>query len=138
MSALKVRYVGKKDSETDHLYGTGIVWIGAGDVQEVPADAWLKMAKHTDVWELVESEAAQAPADGKGKGGLSDADTKKDGDVSDPALADENAKIAMTLENLDALTDAEVREFAKSLQVTLPPNLKGDNLRARVREALAA
>lgn len=51
-STVLVEYVGKKPEETDHLYGTNIVWQGYGDVQEVPASAWGRMRKHADVWRL--------------------------------------------------------------------------------------
>src|SRR5262249_62007667 len=40
MSTVRVRYVGLKPREQDHLYGTGIWWEGAGDVKDVPADKW--------------------------------------------------------------------------------------------------
>jgi len=50
---IKVRYVGVKEAHTDHLYGTAQVWIGPGDVQEVPADVWSKFAQHPDVYALV-------------------------------------------------------------------------------------
>jgi hypothetical protein len=49
-----VEYVGAKQSETDHLYGTGLVWSGRGDVQLVPADKWSQMKRHVDVWRALE------------------------------------------------------------------------------------
>lgn len=52
MVKLKVEYVGLKDRETDHLYGTGITWVGKGDIHDVPADAWEGMKNHPDVWRL--------------------------------------------------------------------------------------
>jgi hypothetical protein len=46
-----LRYVGKKPSEVDHIYGTGIQWIkGISDVQEVPEDKAPFLLAHPDVW----------------------------------------------------------------------------------------
>jgi hypothetical protein len=60
-----VEYIGKKDFETDHLYGTGLTWIGQGNIQHVPEAAWAKMKKHDDVWrEAAPPEAVGAPAEG--------------------------------------------------------------------------
>jgi hypothetical protein len=55
MSTLSVRYVGLKPKETDCVAGTGLTWIGKGDVQQVPVKAWDIMQKHPDVWELVDT-----------------------------------------------------------------------------------
>lgn len=65
-SEVLVEYVGLKDRETDCVGGTGLVWIGLGSRQWVPAKAWEVMKKHTDVWKAVEPEepavADPAPA----------------------------------------------------------------------------
>lgn len=55
---VRIEYVGLKDREVDHLYGTGIVWTGRGCVQSVPVDAWQKMKKHNDVWREASPPAA--------------------------------------------------------------------------------
>lgn len=64
MAKVKVEYVGLKPAETDHLYGTGITWVGLGDVHDVSAEAWEGMQNHPDVWKLVESDSGltRAPA----------------------------------------------------------------------------
>lgn len=59
MSTVKVRYVGKKEAKNDNVAGTGTVWRGTDDIQEVPLAAWAKMSMHPDIWERV---AEQAPA----------------------------------------------------------------------------
>lgn len=63
---VQVEYVGLKDEETDHLYGTGLVWKGQGDVKRVPRAAWERMKAHPDVWQLADGEpkgkAPQKPA----------------------------------------------------------------------------
>lgn len=66
---MQVRYLGNKARKEDNVAGSGVVWIGNGDVQEVPAEAWPKLAKHPDVWELVEQKGEVASS----FAGLSDA-----------------------------------------------------------------
>lgn len=59
----KIRYIGKKERRADTMYGTGLVWHGAGDVQscEDPAKAKL-LLRHTDMFEAVGEGAAPTPA----------------------------------------------------------------------------
>ena len=46
-----IEYVGKKPIKPDNVAGTGIVWHGPGDVQEVPDPAaCAKLLRHQDVW----------------------------------------------------------------------------------------
>ena len=123
-----VEYVGLKDSEADHLYGTGLVWHGKGDVQLVPAATWGRMRKHTDVWRAVAAQAVTS--DGAIPSG-------KTADGNAPA-AEESTKppTGATLADLDAMTDDEVRAFAKANNVQLHPKLGSEKLRPKVREAL--
>jgi hypothetical protein len=53
---IKVRYVGLKERRADTVAGTGTVWIGHGDVQDVPDAAWPKLSKHPDIWERVDAD----------------------------------------------------------------------------------
>lgn len=53
MSTVKVKYVGVKPQKTDNVAGTGQVWNGPDDVQEVPIAAWAKLSKHPDIWQRV-------------------------------------------------------------------------------------
>lgn len=48
---MKIRYVGQKAQKPDNVAGSGIVWFGHGDVQEVPAGYAAKLLAHVDVWE---------------------------------------------------------------------------------------
>jgi len=54
---MKIRYIGKKPSRADTLYGTGLVWNGHGDVQTCtdPAKAKL-LLRHTDMFEPADGE----------------------------------------------------------------------------------
>jgi hypothetical protein len=42
-----IKYIGKRDSYTDGLYGTRITW-NRGDTKDVPDDIAAKMLKHPD------------------------------------------------------------------------------------------
>jgi hypothetical protein len=48
-ATVPILYVGRKEREQDHLYGTGIVWL-PGEVKDVPADKAPLLLRHTDVW----------------------------------------------------------------------------------------
>lgn len=118
-STVLVEYVGAKDSETDHLYGTGIVWTGKGDVQEVPAANWSRMKKHVDVWREVTDDA---PA-----GGLQQATGQQEGDDK-PTTPTGNP------DGLDGKGKEELHEIAKQRGVIVHPNAGP----AKVIEALRA
>ena len=150
-----VEYVGKKASETDHLYGTGITWIGSGDVHEVPAGAWERMKVHADVWR----EAAKVESDSTPQPGLKpaagdevqlqpdiayamsaqhsealrreEAEQAAGGDVRDAA-----SDLAQKLAKMD---DDKVRAYVKAAGAgALHHKLMGSNLRARAIEAIQA
>jgi hypothetical protein len=53
----KVKYVGLKPVKTDNVALTGAIWNGNGDIQDVSAAAWEKLAKHPDIWELVKEDS---------------------------------------------------------------------------------
>lgn len=102
---LKVRYVGLKDKEVDCVAGTGVTWIGHGDVQSVPAKAWAIMAKHPDVWDLVEGEDDGA--------GLSDAAASKALAEREKALNEWGSQLDSRERELDA-REAAVAEREKA------------------------
>lgn len=57
--SINIRYIGNKDVQEDHLYGTGIVWTGKGDVRPVPEDKAPFLLQHTDVWKDARSASAR-------------------------------------------------------------------------------
>ena len=59
----KIRYIGKKEKKLDTISGTGLIWLGNGDIQEVPASAVSKLIQHTDSFELVDSGSEVIEAD---------------------------------------------------------------------------
>lgn len=85
MSKLNVRYVGRKPSRTDTVAGTGITWVGEGDVQAVPAEAWPALSKHPDIWQLVLEDEPQQPTAVSPGPSLSDADPQQ-GAAPGPSL----------------------------------------------------
>lgn len=142
-----VEYVGLKPSETDHLYGTNIVWVGKGDVQMVPAAAWARMKKHVDVW----CEAAPAESANLSQVGAevqipvdiayalsqehSDALRAEEGSVPPEEMATAASDMA---QKFAAMTDDEVRAYVKEAAgVKLHHALIGVNLRAKALEAIS-
>lgn len=55
-------YVGRKPVKKDTVAGTGIIWAGYGDAQEVPHAAAVKMLQHPDVWVTRKVFEANYPA----------------------------------------------------------------------------
>lgn len=45
-----ITYIGKKSLKTDTVAGTGIIWVGYGDTQEVMHVAAVKLLQHPAVW----------------------------------------------------------------------------------------
>lgn len=64
-----ITYVGKKSPKTDTVAGTGTIWAGHGDTQEVIHGAAVKLLQHPDVWvteakfkAMQQTESAAPPA----------------------------------------------------------------------------
>lgn len=60
---VRVQYVGHKPTKEDNVAGTGVVWLGHGDVQSVPEQAWGRLARHPDIWRLAEQDSAPPSKD---------------------------------------------------------------------------
>lgn len=58
---MKIRYIGDKDMKTDNVAGTRIVWLGNGNVQEVPDDKAPLFLRHPTVWEAANGAEANEP-----------------------------------------------------------------------------
>jgi len=110
------------ERHADLIYGTGLVWSGKGDVKQVPAAiAVLLHRNHPDVYlvhgatdrpgaeVIVEAERAAA--------GLDHVEVT----VNIPALS---------VEELAAMSDDEVRAAGKDRGYSLHPRLNPENLRA--------
>lgn len=118
---MRVKYIGRKARKEDNVAGTGAVWVGAGDVQEVPDSSWALLSKHPDVW--------VAADDADGDGGLSSADVKPatEADPADPFAA------------LYGMNTEALRKYAKEHTPEVAADgMKGQALRAAIIEALKA
>lgn len=73
-----IAYIGKKPVKRDTVAGTGIIWGGFGDVQEVPHKAAVKLLQHPDVW-CVESKLGSQEPKSPGLGSVD----KSDGEDQD-------------------------------------------------------
>lgn len=116
---MQIQYIGNKLLKTDNVAGTGLIWNGSGDVQEVrDADAAKKLLAHTGVWASADAGASLSQAKAPPA-----APNVPEGGNADP---------------LAGLDDAGVRAFAKSkgLKIQAIGVLKGANLRAKVVAAL--
>lgn len=166
MSTLRVMYVGRKERETDCVAGTGIVWVGQGDIKDVPAKAWATMAQHPDVWQLVDDNQAPQPtapavpattlvvSDATGRSvemtlvdgayllpaGVVFADAPKA-----PGLADADGKQPkFALQGpegvivLDGMSDAELAALAEKLGLDIDLRKKGDGRRAAILDGVEA
>lgn len=128
-ATILVEYVGLKPKETDCVAGTGVTWTGLGDVQAVPASAWKIMAQHTDVWKLVE---AKGPA-------LGDAKVAEPAQ-SGPAVVDAQENTPdidvriLEKDELEDMTDQQVRLIGTRRKYTLNRRLRGVNLREKFLE----
>ncbi len=71
-TTVMVEYVGQKVRKEDNVAGTGTVWNGAGDVQEVPQRAWAIMQRHKDVWREASADASTSSLSGQPQGGGND------------------------------------------------------------------
>jgi hypothetical protein len=117
---MKVRYIGHKDIKEDNVARSGAVWLGHGDVQEVPDAVWAKLSAHRGVWERV-SEGA----------GLADAPVP-----AAPKFALVGADGAVL--NLDAMDDEALHAFNKAHELGIDGRKKGDKLREAIVDAVEA
>jgi hypothetical protein len=57
-----IQYIGRKPMKTDVVANTGVVWVGHGDIQEVPDAAAPKLLAYVDIWRKAdEGSAAFSP-----------------------------------------------------------------------------
>lgn len=117
----KIRYVGSKEVKTDNVAGTGVVWFGKDDEQDVPDAAAPALLRHTTVWELVTPD------------GLAGAAAKSAESQAAKALD------PITAEQMADLDDTALRELAEAHGLKKPHHTKkGDALREAILESQAA
>lgn len=105
-----IEYIGLKAVKTDNVAGTGTVWTGRGDVQEVADEAAAaKLVACDTVWREHVSPNVEAQ--------------------EDPA-ATEPADL------LAGMDDAALKAYAAEQGLTIDGRKKGDKLRQAIRDAM--
>ena len=127
-----VQYIGKKREKEDNVAGTGLVWT-PGQIHFVPPLVAQKLARHPDVWKVVDDATVdEDPA----KIGLvvTDSDTQitqpptKEGEKKQP----EQPPQTFDLPNLQGMTRPDIAEFvSRNFNTTLPANMKKEDMIAQ-------
>jgi hypothetical protein len=124
---MKIQYVGDKLTKTDNVASTGTIWVGYGDVQDVPDKLWPLFAAHPNVWQR---------ADGVIPPGMPMPHL-----APVPVVPSEARYVftdaAGSSYELDGLEDAELKAFAKVHGLDVDLRKKGDALRTLIVEASA-
>lgn len=139
VKTVRVEYVGLKPQETDCVAGTGLTWVGVGSVHDVPIKAWAVMAKHTDVWKLVEDAAPTVEPTASAGPSLADARTTAETQAEPPFTRARTEAVVLQDEvTLEELTDQQVRQIAAQRGWTIDGRLRGETLRAKFLELQGA
>lgn len=136
MKTVQVEYVGLKDQETDHLYGTDITWIGKGDVRAVPITAWAGMSKHPDVWRLVKDDELKQATTASKIEGLSSVNASKIEAVIEPDASKTEGQAEGDGNDGDGLNDLDLqqlRDLCTARGIDFHPNSKEASLIAKLR-----
>lgn len=123
---IPIGYCGKKEQETDHLYGTGLVWE-PDTIHDVPVDKAALLLNHPDVWFDTRSDKAKdknpvEPVEPQNKRTVDEEITTASIDL--PQNFEE-----LTFQELDAFS---VRNFNVSLEEATPMETLRDEVRQLV------
>lgn len=158
---MRIQYIGLKDQKTDNVAGSGVVWNGPNDIQEVPDAFASKLLAHHGVWvkageaaPIATKTLASALKPAASTASTTDS-TKSTTNPAPGASLQPGATIGATTDSKPASTtidavkdpladldDAGIRAYAKAngitgVQVRGINLLKGKKLHAAVTEALA-
>jgi hypothetical protein len=116
-----VRYVGRRDTYKDGLYGTGIVFE-QGEAKLVPAAKALQMLRHADVYAPVDdqSEATAAPAAAT--------------DPKDGTKNAEEERIQEMHDSLEPMTKDALVSFAQTHNIAIDAKAKKDDVKAAIKQ----
>lgn len=111
-----VRYIGKKDQKADNVAGTGIVWNGPSDVQQVPDSAFAKLMQHPGVWEDAGADAVDGHATN-----TAETETNPQNTETEPSESATTVRVEDTVDvdslppmpNLDGMDKPALRDFAQ-------------------------
>ena len=114
-----IKYVGKKEKHTDHLYGTGLTWV-LDQVHNVPDEIADRMAVHTDIYFLCKPFKDEPVAE-----------------VTEPVIIEQDYK--PPLPQLDYMGKDELVTYAQQhFGENLSKSMKVENMRARVLNLIQA
>ena len=129
-----IKYVGLKAKKQDNVAGTGIWWLGHGDVRDVPDSATGKLLAHPDVWALADV------AEGAGLAAIAAQSTAAPPQDAAPAKFVLQGQAGEVV--LDTMEDAAVKTWvAENLEphnIKVDGRLKGDKLKQAVIDAVKA
>lgn len=125
------RYVGLKEAKTDNVSGSGHTWFGPGDDKLVTDEQAEKLARHPDVWLILEPEPPKPAEAAPGTFVIAPPGAEPTGEGGE-GQAEGN------LLDLGGMSDEELRAFADEHSLRVHKQIKGDKLRAAVVAAWAA
>lgn len=131
----RVEYIGRKPRQTDTVAGTSTVWIGAGDVQEVPDEAWDAMSKHPFVWRLAEpaTSAGGLGDAAPGKKEVEDFDLITESDATTPGATAAESDSTPQAPDLNGMNTAQLRDYALAKGYAVDLSQKAKDLRPAIR-----
>jgi len=128
-----VQYVGKKREKVDNVAGTGLAWT-PGQIHYVPPLMAQKLARHPDVWKVVDDATVDADP---GRVGLvvTEPDTQTPASTAkEPEGKKELEQPPQTfdLPNLQGMTRPDIADFvSRNFNTTLPANMKKEDMIAQ-------
>ena len=128
-----IEYIGSKTRKADNVAGTGAVWLGAGDAQEVPESAVAALLAHKTVWRLAEASLS-APA------AAAEAESQPAEPAAEPeyrfVLMDDSAEGGPKAIVLDTMDADQLAAFADAAGIKVDGRVKDlDKRRAAIYEA---
>lgn len=121
MADIPVRYVGAKDKEVDHLYGSWVEFHGYGDVKDVPDWAAVNLLKHPEFEDARHWKAKNKPIVPE------QIHEKKE----------EEEKIEAPLVHLESMTKEAIGQYAhRYFGLDLPPASKKSEMINKVRAVM--
>lgn len=115
----KLMYLLGKPRKEDNVAGTGVVWIGRGDVQDVPDDKVEAFLKHPSIWALVVDNEPEPVTSSS---------------CSEPRFVLEHDSGSTLV--LDDMDDAALRAFVAEHGLKVHHKAKGDTLRRAIVDAI--
>lgn len=124
------------DYKDDCRNYTDIGWFGKGDVQPYPKRLWPKLAEHHDTWRLVEAKLSEEELERQALERIRLKRERAAGAGTD--LMTVTVTQELTMEDLAAMSDDEVRAEAAKRKYGLHARLSPEKIRPAYLEIQAA